>query len=176
MVNTVQGSAGKVVESRMLKHSSIGLVAVLCLALVSPHAATDSSTPTEPTPEVTLTGTWGGMFSGALVSGEGEMILAQDGTTVTGQWSAPMPTQFVALGAPADLDLAGPVTGTVSGTTATLALRLLEAFALFVGNAECGLDVNVTSFSQTSLEATYTTNSSCEAPVVDTGTLSFMRQ
>ena len=161
-----------------LKHSSVRLVVVLCFALVTAACGDDDSGPTAPTlMPVTLTGPWAGTFGGNLVSGNGQMMLTQEGTNVTGAWSAPMPELLLANGAPPGVDLAGPITGTVAGTTATLALRVLEVFVLLLGGAtECGLDVNITSFNETSMEGSYTTNDSCPPPINDQGTLTFMRQ
>ena len=162
----------------MLKHSSTRLVGVLCFALLT-TACGDDSSPTAPTPAVTLTGTWAGTFAGNLVSGDGQMMLTQEGVNVTGEWSAPIPELLLALAPPgfdlAGVDLAGPVTGTVAGTTATLSFGFLEVFSLFLGNPECGLNVTVTSFDATSLEGTYATNDSCQPPIVDQGTLAFTR-
>ena len=79
-------------------------------------------------------------------------------------------------GAPADLDLAGPVSGTVTDTTAALSFGLLDELALLVGSVECAVDVSVTSFDETTMEATWETNEACQMPFVDQGTLSFMRQ
>ncbi len=158
----------------MVKPGSLGLVTVLCLAVVSVACGDDDSGPTAPTPTVTLTGTWAGMFTGNLVSGSGQMMLTQEGVTVSGQWSAPMPELLIAQGAPAEIPLAGAVTGMVEGTTATLSLRFAEAFALFIPS-DCGLDVSVTSFSETSLEGTYMTSAMCPSPINDQGTLNFTR-
>lgn len=158
----------------MAKPGSLGLLVVLCLALVSVGCGDGDSGPTAPTAP-TLTGTWAGMFAGNLVSGDGQMMLTQEGAMVSGQWSAPMPELLVAQGAPAELPLTGAVTGTVEGTTATLSLRFAEAFALFIPS-DCGLDVSVTSFSETSLEGTYMTNAMCPPPINDQGTLTFTRQ
>ena len=162
----------------MFKSNSLGLVAVLGVALLAVACGDEEVTPTAPTPapQVTLTGTWTGAFTGTFVSGDGQAMLMQEGTTVTGEWSAPMPAALVAVGAPAEVDLEGPVTGSVSGTTATLEFAFLEIFAPYFGSPDCGLDVSVSSFDQTSLEATWNTNDSCTPPIVDMGTISFMRQ
>lgn len=151
------------------------LAAVICFSLLTVACGDDSSGPTAPSAP-TLTGNWAGSFMGNLVSGEGQMMLTQEGTNVTGEWSAPMPAALVAQGAPAGTNLAGPVSGSVDGTTATLTLGFLEAFVVFLGNPDCGLAVDVTSFSETSLEGSYTTNDMCQPPIEDQGTLTFMRQ
>ena len=147
---------------------------VVCLTVLAAGCRGDS--PTSPTDDPTLTGTWAGTFSGALVAGDGMSELTQDGQTVTGNWSAPMPASLVALGAPAAVPLAGPVTGTAMGTTAELTFGFAEAFHPYFGNPNCGLSVSVTSFDATMLMANWTTNESCQAPVNDSGTLTFTRQ
>lgn len=161
----------------MFRSNRLGLVAVLGLALVAMACGDEEVAPTAPTPmpDVTLTGAWTGAFTGTFVSGDGQAMLMQDGSTVTGEWSAPMPQALVLLGAPANVDLAGPVTGSVSGTTAMLEFGFLEVFAPYFGSPDCGLDVDVSSFDQTSLEATWNTNDSCMPPIVDMGTISFTR-
>lgn len=150
------------------------LCAVFCLATLAAGCRGDS--PTSPTDVPTLTGTWAGTFAGALVSGDGQATLTQDGMTVTGDWSAPMPANLVALGAPAAVPLTGPVTGSATGTTADLTFGFAEVFHLYFGNPNCGLAVSVTSFDATTLMANWSTNDSCQPPVVDSGTLTFMRQ
>ena len=159
----------------MSKHSNSCLVGLLGLALLTAACGGDDSTPTAPTPAATLTGTWAGMFNGSLIQGDGQAMLTQEGTTVTGEWSAPMPAQLVLLGAP-DIELSGPASGTVSGNTAMLTLGFLEAFSAYFGSPDCGLAVDVTSFDETSLEATWASNDACQPPAVDRGTLSFTRQ
>ena len=150
------------------------LYVVLCLALLAAGCRGDS--PTSPTDDPTLAGTWVGTFAGALVAGDGQATLTQDGATVTGEWSAPMPANLVALGAPASLPLTGPVTGTAADTTADLTFGFAEVYHAYFGNPNCALAVSVTSFDATTLAANWTTNESCQAPIVDSGTLSFMRQ
>ncbi len=145
-----------------------------CLALLA--AGCRGDTPTSPTDDPTLSGTWAGAFAGALVSGDGQATLTQAGTTVTGDWSAPMPANLVALGAPATLPLTGPVSGEASGTTADLMFGFAEVFHPYFGNPNCGLAVSVTSFDSMTLMANWTTNDSCQPPVVDSGTLTFTRQ
>ena len=150
------------------------LCVVLCLGTLI--AGCRGDTPTSPTDDPTLTGTWAGTFAGALVSGDGQATLTQDGMTVTGDWSAPMPANLVALGAPAAVPLTGPVTGTATGTTAALTFGFAEVFHPYFGNPNCGLAVSVTSFDAVTLMADWRTNDSCQPPVVDSGTLTFMRQ
>ena len=123
-----------------------------------------------------LTGTWNGRLEGAFfISGEGWAMLIQDGVTVTGHWSMRMPAALVALGAPPSVDLAGPVTGTSTGTTAELSFGFLEAFAAYFGSTECAIQVSVTSYNETTMEAIWATNASCQPPINDEGTLTFMR-
>ncbi|MCY4076063.1 MAG: hypothetical protein OXH04_11610 [Acidobacteria bacterium] len=147
---------------------------VVCLAVLA--AGCRGVSPTAPTGDPTLTGTWAGTFAGALVAGDGMAELTQDGDTVTGNWSAPMPASLVALGAPSAVPLAGPVTGAATGTTAELTFGFAEAFHPYFGNPDCGLAVSVTSFDATMLMANWTTNASCQPPVNDSGTLTFTRQ
>ena len=171
----------------MLKSNSARWAIILCFALMASGCGDDSG-PTAPTvvaapsvvapvPQpVTLTGIWSGSVVGVLVIGDARAELTQDGTTVAGNWSMPMPLAFIAAGVPADLDLTGPVSGTVTDTTAVLSFGLLDALAILVGSIECAIDVSVTSFGETTMEATWMTNESCQPPIVDQGTLSFMRQ
>ena len=165
----------------MLKSNSARWAIILCFALMAAGCGDDSG-PTAPTvvaPEpqpVTLTGIWSGSIVGVFVIGDARAELTQDGATVAGNWSMPMPLALIAVGAPADLDLAGPVSGTVTDTTAALSFGLLDALALLVGSVECAVDVSVTSFDETTMEATWETNEACQMPFVDQGTLSFMRQ
>ena len=70
----------------------------------------------------------------------------------------------------------GDPTGTVTGTTAELSFGFAAAFATYFGSTECAIAVTVTSFSRTTLEGTWTTNESCQAPAVDQGTLTLTRQ
>ena len=155
---------------------------IVCLALLAGSCGDDGPTaPTAPDDNqvheyVTLTGRWSGTFDGRLFSGDGQAELVQNGTAVTGEWSAPMPAPLVALGAPGDIDLAGPVVGTATQTTAELSFGLLEALAAYFGGRDCALDLNVTSFGEAIMEATWTTNESCQPPANDEGTLTFTRQ
>ena len=152
-----------------------------CFALLAAACATDDgpTAPTddpEPEPEpVTLTGTWSGTFEGVLVAGDGQATLTHDGTDVTGEWSVPMSPPLLALGAPADVDLGGPVTGVATGTTAELSFGFLDVFEAHFGGADCALDVSVSSFDETTMEATWATSTDC-TPATDEGTLSFTRQ
>ena len=68
------------------------------------------------------------------------------------------------------------MTGTSSGTTAELTFGFAEVFHPYFGNPDCGLAVSVTSFDATTLTANWRTNDSCQPPVVDSGTLAFIRQ
>ena len=155
---------------------------LLSLTLLACSCADDGPTaPTAPRADdgrelIVLTGTWSGTFEGTLFSGDGQALLTQTGTTVSGDWSAPMPAPLVALDAPADIDLAGPITGTATATTAVLSFGFFEALAVYFGGTDCALDVNVTSFNRTMMEATWTTNHSCQPPATDEGTLTFTRQ
>ena len=164
------------------KNDSIRAAVLVCLALAPAACGGDSSpaaptTPTTPDPTpVTLTGTWSGPVDGVLVDGDARADLTQTGTSATGDWSMPMPAALVAFGLPADDDLEGPVTGTVTGTTAELSFGFAAEFATYFGSTECAIAVTVTSFSQTTLEGTWTTNESCQAPAVDQGTLTLTRQ
>lgn len=161
-----------------------GAAIVFCFALAAAACGGDDSPaaptpPAPPAPEpepVTLTGTWAGPVDGGVVDGDARAELTQTGTNVTGPWSMPMPAALVLVGAPADVRLTGPVTGTVSGTTAALTFGFLATYADYFGSADCAIAVTVTSFSQTTMEATWTTNESCQAPAVDEGTLTFTRQ
>lgn len=153
---------------------------VLCGALLA--AACDSASPTAPTTTepaaVSLTGNWRGSFTGALVVSDAVTAqLTQNGADVTGEWSAPMPAPLVTFGAPANVDLAGPVSGTVTGPTASLSFGFspVAGFERYFAPG-CALSLSVTSFTATAMEGTWMTNASCVAPVSDTGTLSLTRQ
>ena len=165
----------------MFKSNRVLWVGILCFALLGAACGDDDPAPTAPTPveppaptpePVTMiTGDWHGEFEGTLVAGEAFAMLEQNGTDVTGDWSAPMPEPLVALGAPATIDLAGPVTGTVSGSTADLEFAFLEAFHLYFGGPDCVLDVHITSFTEDELEGTWHTVEACPENVSDEGTL-----
>lgn len=164
------------------KNNSIRAAILVCFALAPAACGDDDpspaapTAPTTPAPDpVTLTGTWSGPVDGVLVDGDARADLTQTGTSATGDWSMPMPAALIAAGAP-DIALEGPVTGTVTGTTAELSFGFLAAFAIYFGSADCAIAVTVTSFSQTTLEGTWTTNESCQGRAVDQGTLIFTRQ
>ena len=168
----------------MPRSNSTCFLFIFCIALVAAACGGDDDGPTEPTPvepppppAVTLTGTWSGRAEGAFVTGDAMATLTQTGSDVTGDWSMQMPAALVAFGAPAELDLEGPVSGTVTDMTAELSFGFLEieAFAQYVDTSECAIDVSVSSFDATMLEATWATNAMCQPPVVDEGTLSFTR-
>lgn len=164
----------------MLKNECARWAVVLCLAPLTASCG-DDITPAGPTPvpepdPMTLTGTWSGMVDGAFVDGNATTTLTQDGTNVTGNWAMPMPAALVALNYPADVSLAGPVSGTVTGMAAELSFGFLPIFVPYLGSADCVLVVSVTSFNETTLEAEWRTHESCQPPIVDQGTLTFMRQ
>ncbi len=163
----------------MFKSNRAKWAIILCFALLGAACGGDDTTPAGPTPPpepepepepVTISGEWHGEFEGALVAGEAFATLMQNGMDVTGDWSAEMPAPLVALGAPAGVDLAGPVEGTVSGSTAELEFGFLAAFHEYLGE-DCGLHVHVESFSEDDLEATWHTEDTCPAHVNDEGTL-----
>ncbi len=161
----------------MLNSNHARFLVILCFALGAAACGDDASptaptTDTEPEPEpgpVTISGEWHGEFDGALVAGEAFATLEQNGMDVTGDWSAEMPAPLVALGAP-DVDLAGPVEGTVSGSTAELEFGFLPVFNEYLGE-DCGLHVHVESFTEDDLEATWHTEDTCPDHVNDEGTL-----
>ena len=164
----------------MFKRNRALWAVVFCFALLgaacgdddTPAAPTPTPTPTPDPEPVTITGNWHGEFEGALVAGEARAMLEQNGMDVTGEWSAPMPAPLVALGAPAGIDLAGPVTGTASDPTADLEFGFLEAFHVYFGGPDCVLHVEVTSFTEADLEATWHTDEEgCPENVSDQGTL-----
>lgn len=163
----------------MTKNSNLHPAIVLGGALLA--AACQSASPTAPTePEsATLTGAWSGSATGVFIaSDEVTATLTQTDAAVTGDWSTPMPQALVTFGAPAEVDLSGPVTGTVTGTTAELSFGFrddVEVFRQYFAPG-CALSVTVTSFTATTMEATWTTNMSCVPPVTDNGTLTLTRQ
>ena len=70
------------------------------------------------------------------------------------------------------------MTGTATGTTADLSFAFtdeVEVFRQYFPEG-CALTVTVTSFSATTMDATWMTNASCRAPVIDNGTLALTRQ
>ena len=169
----------------MMKSDNARTAIILCSILlaaacegVSPTAPTTSNPDPEADP-VTLTGTWMGSFVGLLISTDAARAnLTQTGTTVTGDWSTPMPATLVAFGAPADLDVSGPVTGTVTGTgtAAELSFGFLdnEVFRQFFAEG-CALSLSVSLFTATTMEGTWMTNASCLPPAVDRGTMMLTR-
>ena len=165
----------------MTKHK-LHLSIVLCGTLLaaacqdaSPTAPTEPDTPTDPV----LTGTWLGTFTGALIASDAvTATLTQTDGVVAGEWSTPMPPVLVGFGAPADLDLSGPVTGTAAGAAAELSFAFrddVEVFRQYFAPG-CALAVTVTSFTETTMDGTWTTNTSCVPPVTDSGTLTLTRQ
>lgn len=166
----------------MIKSNDLRLALALCgIVLAAACQSASPTAPTEPEPEpepVTLSGTWTGSATGNfIVSDAVTATLTQTDATVTGDWSTPMPATLVAFGAPANINLSGPVTGTASDTTADLSFAFadIEAFRAYFAPG-CALAVTVTSFTETTMEATWMTNASCQQPVVDNGTLSLTRQ
>ena len=160
-----------------MKKSNVGLAIPLCGALLA--AACQSASPTAPTePEtVTLTGTWSGSATGNFISSDSvTTTLTQTDAAVTGEWSMPMPTTLVAFGAPAEVNLSGTVTGTVTGATAELSFAFadVEVFRQYFAEG-CALSVSISSFTATMADATWMTNASCQPPVVDNGTLTLTR-
>ncbi len=170
----------------MMKNNSFRLRIILFGTLLA--AACDSASPTgptttepepEPEPEaVMLTGNWGGTFTGMFIASNAvTAALTQTDAAVTGDWSTPMPPTLVAFGAPDNVNLSGPVTGTVTGTTAELTFGFLDIPVFRQYFAEgCALSLTVSSFTATTLEGTWATNMSCEPPVVDNGTMMLTRQ
>ena len=166
----------------MMKSNDFRMAIVLCGTLLAAACQSASPTaPTEPEPEpepITLSGSWTGTSTGNFISSESvAAMLTQTGTAVTGDWSIPMPPLLVLAGAPADVNLAGPVTGTVTGTAADLEFGFLdiEVFRQYFAEG-CALSVSVSSFTATTLEATWMTNASCLPPVIDNGALTLTRQ
>ena len=165
----------------MIKTNDIRLAVVLCgIVLAAACQSASPTAPTEPEPEpepVTLTGTWSGSATGNFISSDAvTTTLTQTDAAVTGEWSMPMPQTLVQFGAPANINLSGPVTGTASGMTAELSFEFadVEVFRQYFVPG-CALAVTVTSFTETAMEATWMTNSSCQPPVVDMGSLSLTR-
>ena len=159
-------------------HVSIALCGAL-LAAACQDASPTAPTEPEPPGDPVLTGSWLGTFTGALIASDAvTATLTESGGAVTGEWSTPMPPILVGFGAPADIDLSGPVTGTASGTAAELSFAFrddVEVFRQYFAPG-CALAVTVTSFTETTMDGTWTTNTSCVAPVIDSGTLTLTRQ
>ena len=170
----------------MLKSNRAIWAVILCFALLGVGCGDDDDTsptaptpvePTAPDPEpepVSIAGEWHGSFEGMLIDGEAFMTLEQSGMDVTGDWSAPMPAALVALGAPAEVPLSGPVEGTVEGSGGDLELGFAEAFHAYLGE-DCGLHLDVEEFSDDDLEGTWHTEDTCPAHVVDEGTLDMQK-
>ena len=165
----------------MTKSDSLRFLAVFCGILLATACETASPTaPTEPEPEpepITLTGNWAGMFTGNFIASDAvTAMLNQTDTAVTGEWSSPMPAILVGFGAPAEVNLSGPVTGTVTGTTADLSFGFLdiEVFRQYFAEG-CALSLSISSFTATAMDGTWTTNASCQPPVVDSGILTLTR-
>lgn len=149
---------------------------IVCILLAACGTAACGDSPAGPSGGTTLTGSWAGSFTGNVVEGDASATFTQDDAQVTGDWTAPMPAPLVALGAPAAVPLAGPVMGTADGTTAELEFAFIEAFHPYFGGADCALAVSVSSFSATTLTATWEMNTSCPENLFDSGTLTLMRQ
>ena len=167
----------------MMKRSNFRLAIVLCgIVLMAACQSASPTAPTEPEPQpVTLTGTWSGSATGAfIVSDAVTATLTQTDAAVTGDWSMPMPAALIAFGAPAEVNLAGPVEGTATGTTAELSFGFrddVEVFRAYFAPG-CALAVTVTSFTATTLEGTWVPNTSCTGSVATEpgGPLTLTRQ
>ena len=172
--------AWKRADPTMIKSNDLRLTLALCGILLTAACESASPTaPTEPEPEaITLTGTWMGLATGNFIASDAvTATLTQTDAAVSGDWSTPMPATLVAFGAPDNVNLSGPVTGTVTDTTADLSFAFadIEVFRQYFAEG-CELAVTVTSFTATAMEATWMTNASCQPPVIDNGTLSLTRQ
>ena len=156
----------------MIKSNDFRLALVLCGALLAAACQSASPTaPTEPEPEpepITLTGTWSGSATGVFIMSDAvTATLNQTDAAVTGDWSMPMPATLIALGAPEEVDLSGPVTGTATGTTADLSFGFrddVEVFRQYFAPG-CALAVTVTSFTATTLEGSWVPNTSCTGSI-----------
>ena len=146
----------------MMKSNDLRLAIVLCgIVLTAACQSASPTAPTEPEPEpepITLTGAWSGSAAGAFITSDAvTATLTQTDAAVTGDWSMPMPPALVVFGAPAEVDLSGPVTGTATGTTAELSFGFrddVEVFRQYFAPG-CALAVTVTSFTATTLEGTW---------------------
>ena len=127
---------------------------------------------------ITVNGSWSGTITGNfIVSDAVTAQLTQADTVVTGEWSSPMPAVLVAFGAPAHVNISGPVTGIATSTTAELSFGFLDTEVLRRYFPDgCALSVTVTSFTTMRMEGTWTTNALCLPPVIDSGTLTLTRQ
>ena len=142
----------------------------------APAAPTPTPTPT-PTPDpepVTITGEWHGHVHGNLIDGEAHVNLMQDDNMmVSGDWHMEMMPQAVAAlltgTAAADEEFGGDVTGMVTGETAELHLTFKEIFHDALGH-DCEVHVDVSSFAEDDLEATWETEGS-DCVANDEGTL-----
>ena len=165
----------------MTKSSNFRPASVLCgIVLAAACQSASPTAPTEPEPEpVTLSGTWTGSATGNLIVSDAvTATLTQTDAAVTGDWSMPMPAILIGFGAPPEVNLAGPVEGTATGATAELSFGFrddVEVFRQYFAPG-CALSVTVTSFTATTLDGTWTTNTSCVPPVTDNGTLTLTRQ
>ena len=152
----------------MTKSSNLSLAVFLCgIALTAACQSASPTAPTDPEPDpepVTLTGSWSGSADGLfIVSDDLSATLTQTDAAVTGDWSMPMPPLLVGFGAPAEVDLSGPVTGTATGTMADLSFGFrddVEVFRQYFPEG-CAISVTVTSFTATMLEATWVLNELC---------------
>ena len=166
----------------MIKSNDYRLALVLCgivLAAACQSASPTAPTEPEPEPEPTLQGMWSGSADGNFIASDSVTAnLTQTDGAVSGEWRTPMPATLVAFGAPPNVDLYGPVTGTAAGTTAELSFAFtdeVQEFRRYFAEG-CALSVTVTEFTATSMSATWMTNASCQPPVVDNGTLTLTRQ
>ena len=154
----------------MTRSNDLRLAIVLCgIVLTAACQSASPTAPTEPEPEpVTLTGSWSGSAEGVIISSDAvTATLTQTDAAVTGDWSMPMPAILVGFGAPAEIDLSGPVTGTATDTTADLSFGFrddVEVFRQYFAPG-CALAVTVTSFTATTLEGTWRPNDSCTGSV-----------
>ncbi len=154
----------------MTKSSNLSLAVVLCgIVLTAACQSASPTAPTEPEPQpVTLTGSWSGSAEGVIISSDAvTATLTQTDAAVTGDWSMPMPAILVGFGAPAEIDLSGPVTGTATDTTADLSFGFrddVEVFRQYFAPG-CALAVTVTSFTAMTLEGTWRPNDSCTGSV-----------
>lgn len=152
----------------MTKSSNLSLAVFLCgIVLTAACQSASPTAPTDPEPDpepVTLTGSWNGSADGLfIVSDDLSATLTQTDAAVTGDWSMPMPPLLVEFGAPAEVDLSGPVTGTATGTMADLSFGFrddVEVFRQYFPEG-CAISVTVTSFTATMLEATWVLNELC---------------
>ncbi len=171
----------------MTKSDSLRFLAVFCSLLLAAACETASPTaptepeptaPTEPEPEpITLAGNWAGTFTGDFITSDAvTAMLTQTDTMVGGEWSTPMPAALVLLGAPASVNLSGPVTGTVTGTMAELSFGFPDTPPFSDYFAEgCALSLSISSFTATAMDGMWTTNDLCQPPVTDSGTLTLAR-